>query len=96
MEQQQIIESQIRVYLRLCPLNSYDQDTQDKEQQQQRIYWKCNDTNLMEETLTGQKGYKFDKCFHYDENNRLIYTRIGKQMVLKVMEGYHATLIACK
>jgi hypothetical protein len=84
------IESPIKVYLRLRPLNA--QETNEN----QRIYWKHNDSNLMEETHTGHKAYRFHKCFGYEENNRTIYSRIGKQLVLKAMEGYHGTLIACK
>lgn len=83
-------EFPLKVFIRICPLK------QQEINEGQRIYWKYNETTIIEEINNGQKGYKYEKCFNLEDSNRTIYLKICKPIISKVIEGYHGTLLTCK
>lgn len=80
----------IQVFVRIRPLNKRE------IAENQTIGWNFNETSMIEDTPNGHKNYTFDRCFGPEENNSAVYERVGKNVVIKAMEGYNGTVFTCK
>lgn len=80
----------IQVFVRIRPLNKRE------IAENQTIGWNFNETSMIEDTPNGHKNYTFDRCFGPEENNAAVYERVGKNVVIKAMEGYNGTVFTCK
>ena len=80
----------IQVFVRIRPLNKRE------ILENQTIGWNFNETSLIEETTNGHKSYTFDRCFGPEENNSVIYERVGKNVLIKALEGYNGTVFTCE
>jgi hypothetical protein len=80
----------IQVFVRIRPLNRRE------IAENQTIGWNFNETSMIEDTPNGHKNYTFDRCFGPEGNNALIYERVGKNVVIKALEGYNGTVFTCK
>jgi hypothetical protein len=80
----------IQVFVRIRPLNKRE------IAENQTIGWNFNETSMIEDTPNGHKNYTFDRCFGPEENNSSVYERVGKNVVIKALEGYNGTVFTCK
>lgn len=79
----------IQVFVRIRPLNKRE------IAENQTIGWNFNETSMIEDTPNGHKNYTFDRCFGPEENNSAVYERVGKNVVIKALEGYNGTVFTC-
>ena len=83
-------EESVRVFVRIRPLNKRE------IAENQTISWAFNDTAMLEDTTNGQRAYAYDRVFGPVANNTQVYDVVGKNMVVKAMEGYNGTVFTCK
>jgi hypothetical protein len=80
----------IQVFVRIRPLNKRE------IAENQTIGWNFNETSMIEDTPNGHKNYTFDRCYGPEENNATVYERVGKNVVIKALEGYNGTVFTCQ